>query len=214
MDYEETYTPVTKITTVRILLVIITLQGWPLKQMDVKNVFLHGDLREGIYMTPPPSLFSSSTSEVCKLNRSLYGLKQTLRTWFEKFQLILLQFNFVQSQNDFFFFLYKTSTRIVLLLIYVDDIVITGTNSSLITQLQHHIRNSFHMKDLNQLTYFLRLEVHSNSFSIFLHQHKYTQDLISLADLQDSSLVDIMKMNVKYYTEKGNYFLIHLCIDN
>lgn len=104
VDYEETYTPVTKITTVRILLVIITLQGWPLKQMDVKNVFLHGDLREGIYMTPPPSLFSSSTSEVCKLNRSLYGLKQTLRTWFEKFQLILLQFNFVQSQNDFFFF--------------------------------------------------------------------------------------------------------------
>lgn len=75
VDYEETYAPVAKMTTVRTVLAIAASQGWPLQQMDVKNAFLHGDLQETIYMMPPPGLFSSHTSEVCKLKRSLYGLK-------------------------------------------------------------------------------------------------------------------------------------------
>lgn len=204
VNYEETYAPVAKMTTIRTILAIAASQGWPLKQMDVKNAFLHGHLKEDIYMTPPPGLFSSSTSEVCKLNRSLYGLKQAPRAWFEKFRTTLLQFTFVQSQYDSSLFLHKSSTGIVLLLVYVDDIVITGSDSLLITQLQQHLHDSFHMKDLGQLTYFLGLEVHSNTSGIFLHQHKYTQDLVSLAGLQDSSLVDTpLEVNVKYHMEEG-----------
>ncbi|XP_019053485.1 PREDICTED: uncharacterized protein LOC109114773 [Nelumbo nucifera] len=172
--------------------------------MDVKNAFLHGDLEEDIYMTPPLGLFSSSTLEVCKLNRSLYGLKQAPRAWFEKFRSTLLQFKFVQSQYDSSLFLHKTSIGIVLLLVYVDDMVITGTISLLITQLQQHLRESFHMKDLGHLTYFLGLEVQSNSSGIFLNQHKYTQDLVALAGLQDSSLVDTpLEVNVKYHSDEG-----------
>jgi hypothetical protein len=75
VDYEETFAPVAKMTTVHIIIAIATSQGWPLHQMDVKNAFLHGDLKEDIYIVPPLGLLSSSTSAVCKLRRFLYGLK-------------------------------------------------------------------------------------------------------------------------------------------
>nr|CAD1840600.1 unnamed protein product [Ananas comosus var. bracteatus] len=191
-------------TMVRTVLAIAASQGWPLQQLDVKNAFLHGDLNKDIYMTPPPSLLFSSTLEVCKLNRSLYGLKQAPRAWFEKFHSSLLQFKLVQSQYDSSLFLRKTSTGIVLLLVHVDDIVITGTDLLLITQLEQHLRQSFHMKDLGHLTYFLGLEVQTDSSGISLHQHKYIQDLIVLAGLQDSSSVYTpLEVNVKYHTAEG-----------
>ena len=76
------------------ILALTASNDWPLHQMDVKNVFLHGGLKECIYMKPPPGLFSSQTSNVCKLHRSLYGLKQALQAWFDKFQTTLLQFSF------------------------------------------------------------------------------------------------------------------------
>ena len=142
--------------------------------MDVKNAFLHGDLKEDIYMVLPPCLSCTSSLDVCKLKRSLYGLKQASRTWFDKFRSTLLRFSFKQSQYDSSLFLCKTATGIVILLVYVDDIAITGTDSTLITRLQQHLQASFHMKDLGPLTYFLGLEVYTNSTGIFLNQHKYT----------------------------------------
>ena len=95
----------------------------------------------------------------------------------------MLRFSFKQSQYDSYLFLCKTSTGIVILLVYVDDIVITRTNSTLITRLQQHLQASFHMMNLGPLTYFLGLEVHTDSTGIFLNQHKYTQDLITLVGL-------------------------------
>jgi len=120
-------------TTVHTIIAITASQGWPLHQIDVKNAFLHGDLKEDIYMTPPPGLFSSSTSVMCKLKRSLYGLKQAPRVWFDKFRSTLLRFLFVQSKYDSSLFLYKISIGFVLLLVYVDDIIIAGTDSLLIS---------------------------------------------------------------------------------
>jgi hypothetical protein len=131
--------PVAKMTTVRTIIAITASQGWPLHQMDVKNAFLHGDLKEDIYMVPPPGLFSSSTSVVCKLKRSFYGLKQASRAWFDKFRTTLLPFSFVQNKYDSSLFLCMTSTGFVLLLVYVDGIVITGTDFLLISNLQHHL---------------------------------------------------------------------------
>ena len=136
VDYEETFSLVAKMTTIRLVLFVAVSQGWSLHQMDVKNVFLHGDLKEEIYMTIPPSLSSSSSLDVYKLKRSLYGLKQSPRAWFDKFCSTLLQFSSKQSAYDSSLFFYKTSLSIVLLLVYVDDIVITRTDSTLITRLQ------------------------------------------------------------------------------
>ena len=109
VDYEETFAPVTKMTTVRFVLSYAASQGWSLHHMDVKNVFFHDDLKEDIYMAIPPGLSSSSSSDVCKLKRSLYGLKQAPRAWFDKFHSTLLQFSFKQSAYDSSSFFCKTS---------------------------------------------------------------------------------------------------------
>ncbi|KAJ6937342.1 hypothetical protein NC652_011864 [Populus alba x Populus x berolinensis] len=195
-------------TTVRTIIAIAASQGWPLHQMDVKNAFLHGDLKEDIYMAPPPGLVSSSKSVVCKLKRSLYGLKQAPRAWFDKFRTTLLRFSFVQSKYDSSLFLCTTSTGYVFLLVYVDDIVITGTDSTLISRLQQHLRDSFHMTDLGSLTYFLGLEVHSSSSGIYVHQQKYTHDLIALAGLQASSPVDTPLEQVSQFMQSPRH--LHL----
>ncbi|XP_060185890.1 uncharacterized protein LOC132615322 [Lycium barbarum] len=170
VDYEETFVPVAKMTTVRIIISIATSQNWSLHQIDVKNTFLHGDLKEDIYMKPPPSLFASPT---------------------------------LDSKYDLSLFLQKTSTGCVLLLVYVDDIIITGTDSSLITSLQQQHKESFHMKDLGTLTYFLGLEVHYDSLGVFLNQHKYAKDFIALAGLQESFSMDtLLELNVKYHRDE------------
>nr|XP_027073978.1 uncharacterized mitochondrial protein AtMg00810-like isoform X2 [Coffea arabica] len=103
-------------------------------------------------------------------------------------------------------FFAKTDKGLVLLLVYVDDIVITGNDSELISQLQEHLQRSFHMKDLGPLQYFLGLEVHSTSAGIFLHEHKYIQELIALAGLQDGRSVDTpLEVNVKNCRDEGDF---------
>jgi len=205
IDYEETFAFVAKMTTIRTILAIAASQSWPLHQMDVKNAFLHGDLKEEIYMKLPSGMLPSSFSDVCKLRHSLYGLKQAPQAWFEKFRTTLLKFSFTQSQYDYSFFFHKSTTSIVLLLVYVDDLIIIGTDHELITKLQTELHATFRMKDLGQLTYFLGLEVHHQSNVIFLNQQKHIQDLIKLASSATTTLVDTpMEVNVKYRKDEGD----------
>ena len=156
-------------------------------------------------MKLPSGMTTSSPHDVCKLRRSLYGLKQPPRAWFEKFRSTLLSFSFTQNQYDSSLFLHTSTSGIVILLVYVDDIIITGTDCGLITNLQQWLHATFHMKDLGQLTYFLGLEVHYRSHGLFANQHKYIQDLITLAGLEDTSSVDTpMEVNVKYRKDEGD----------
>lgn len=107
--------------------------------MDVKSVFIHGDLTKDIYMTPPQGFFSSFKC-VCKLKCSLYDLKQAPRAWYEKFHSTLLRFSFTQSRYDSSLFIHSTSTGIVLLLLYVDDMVIIGPDHAFIQRLKQQLQ--------------------------------------------------------------------------
>ncbi|RVW45850.1 Retrovirus-related Pol polyprotein from transposon RE1 [Vitis vinifera] len=205
VDYEETFAFVAKMTMIRTILAIVASQSWQLHQMDVKNVFLHGDLQKEIYMKLPFGMTNSSPHDACKLKRSLYGLKQAPRAWFEKFCSTILSFSFTQSQYDSSLFFHTFASSVVLLLVYVDDIIITSTDCGLITKLQRPLHSTFHMKDLGQLTYFLGLEVYHRANGIFVNQHKYIQYLITLAGLEDTSSVDTpMEVNVKYRKDEGD----------
>ena len=112
---------------------------------------------------------------------------------------------FYTSQYDSSLFLHASTSGIVILLVYVDDIIITGNDCGLITKLQQLLHVTFHMKNLGQLTYFLGLEVHYRSHGLFVNQHKYIQDLITLASLENTSYVDTpMEVNVKYRKDEGD----------
>lgn len=133
IDYEGTFSPVVKMVIVRLVLAIVSMKDWPLFHLDVDNAFLQGDLQEEIYMNLPQG-FSNQPDKplVCKLHKSLYGLKQASKAWNTKLTNALLISGFQQSPIDHSFFFKKHNGHIVIFLVYVDDLVITGSDSSLI----------------------------------------------------------------------------------
>src|SRR5881628_2945075 len=120
IDYEETFAPVEKITSIRTIIASAAALKWSLYQMDVKNAFLNGDLSETVYMQPPPGIVTPA-GHVCRLRRALYGLKQAPRAWFERFRQSLLAIGYIQSMADYAMFRRMTPSGIVILILYVDD---------------------------------------------------------------------------------------------
>jgi hypothetical protein len=126
IDYEETYSPVAKMTTIRTIIVMAVVKGWSLHQMDVNNVFLHGDLQEEVYIEQPPGYVDQThLNLVCRLKKALYGLKQAPRDWSDKIGQYLVTSEFQTSNADFSLYVKKTNHGIVVIVIYVDDLIIT-----------------------------------------------------------------------------------------
>lgn len=171
--------------------------------MDVKNAFLNGDLSEEVYMQPPPG-YTRPPHKVCRLRRALYGLKQAPRAWFAKFSSTIAHIGFVSSSYDSALFIRRSDAGLILLLLYVDDMIITGDDVAGIHDLQQFLSQQFEMKDLGSLGYFFWLEVSSDSDYYYLSQAKYASDLISRAGLSDCKLVDSpLETNVKLRATDG-----------
>ena len=131
IDYFETFCPIVKLTTIR----LVISHGWLVKQLDVNNVFLNGELEEEVYMVQPPGFVDHSKPDVvCKLQKALYGFKQAHRAWFTKLKNSLLAWGFSCSLSDSSMFLFRKGTDMIIILIYVDDIIVTGSNSMLVHQ--------------------------------------------------------------------------------
>jgi hypothetical protein len=121
-DYDETFVPVAHMTTIHTLLVMASVREWSISQLDVKNVFLNGELHEDVYMRPPPGYFVPE-GMVCHIHRSLYGLKQTPQAWFQHFASVVTAVGFSASVQDLALFVHVSPRGRTLLLLYVDDIV-------------------------------------------------------------------------------------------
>lgn len=128
VDYEETFAPVAKLNSVRVILSLDANLDWPFYILDIKNVFLNGDLEEEVYMQIPPGLESSSTANmVCRLRKSLYGLRQAPRAWFDRLTRVVKKDGFNQCQSNHTMFVkHSMEEKVALFIVYVDDIVITG----------------------------------------------------------------------------------------
>ncbi|CAM8915811.1 unnamed protein product [Rhodiola kirilowii] len=185
LDYQDTFAPVAKMTTVRCLLAVSASRQWPVYQLDVNNAFLHGNLDEEVYMMLPPGFYKKEKAQwqVCRLLKSLYGLKQTSRQWFAKFSESLVDFGFTKSFNDYSLFTLERGTDFIILLVYVDDVILTGTSQVLIKEIKDYIHQKFQIKDLGALKYFLGLEVARSSNGIFLNQRKYALELLATSNL-------------------------------
>ncbi|GJY82599.1 ribonuclease H-like domain-containing protein [Tanacetum coccineum] len=178
IDYEETFSPVVKMSTVRCLIDLAVQNDWKLFQMDVNNAFLYGDLSEDVYMLPPPGFFDKDDKRVCKLKRSLYGLKQAPRQWNHKLYETLIEAGFKQSINDHSLYIKNDGGVSLYLLVYVDDLVITGNSESEIEKFKTFLNQKFKIKDLGELKYFLGIEVLKTKNGLCLNQRKYCLELL------------------------------------
>ncbi|WVZ04925.1 hypothetical protein V8G54_018271 [Vigna mungo] len=177
-DYLDTFSPVVKITTVRLVIALAAAHNWHLKQLDVNNAFLHGTLNEEVYMLPLPGLHDIKPNQVCKLQKSLYGLKQAGRQWYARLFDFLLSNGFLQSASNHSLFTKHTNSNVTILVIYVDDIVLTGNDLTEITHITHLLDATFKIKDLGNLKFFLGLEVARNKEGICISQRQYTLDIL------------------------------------
>ncbi|GKE64562.1 putative RNA-directed DNA polymerase, partial [Tanacetum coccineum] len=125
-DYDETFSPVVKMVTVRCLISIDVKMEWSLYQLDVNNAFLYVDLIKDVYMYIPEGYDCDDKNKVCKLNKSLYGLKQAPRQWYAKLTVALAEHGFVQNKFDYSLYIKSRGPTFIALLVYVNDIVITG----------------------------------------------------------------------------------------
>ncbi|KAJ0844517.1 putative RNA-directed DNA polymerase [Helianthus annuus] len=187
LDYSHTFSPVVKAATVRTVLALAVINRWNLHQLDVNNAFLHGHLNEQVYMEQPKGFIDPRfPSYVCKLNKAIYGLKQAPRAWFHRLSVFLTNYGFVCSRADPSLFVLHRDSCIMYLLVYVDDLILTGNQSHSLKSFISCLNNKFAIKDLGELNYFLGLEVTYTKNGLFLNQSKYTIDILNRAKMLEA----------------------------
>ncbi|XP_019090121.1 PREDICTED: uncharacterized protein LOC109128365 [Camelina sativa] len=189
MDYSETFSPVIKSTTVRMVLEVAVKKNWQIHQVDINNAFLQGTLKEEVYITQPSGFVDKDRLHyVCRLNKALYGLKQATRAWYQELKTFLLQAGFRNSLADTSLFIYHKGSDFIYVLVYVDDIIIAGA-PSLVQAFNLALANRFSLKDLGPLSYFLGIEATRSSKGLHLMQRKYITDLLIKTRMLDAKPV-------------------------
>ena len=147
-----------KPTTVRLVMALAAHFGWLLQQLDVENAFLHGILKEDVFMDQPPGFSDSKFPKVvCKLHKSHYGLKQALRAWNARFTSFLPTLGFRHTYFDASLFIKPTAAGVIVQLLYVDDIIVTGSDTHIIGEVIQALTVDFEVKNLGPFYYFLGL---------------------------------------------------------
>ncbi|PKU73341.1 Retrovirus-related Pol polyprotein from transposon TNT 1-94 [Dendrobium catenatum] len=186
INYTETFSPVAKMRTIRLMLTVSLIRQWPMFQLDISNAFLHGDLPDDIYMRQPPGFVDSSQPHaVCKLQKSLYGLKQAPRQWFQKLTSFLQQYGFGFSRSDPSLLLFHKNNIYIYVLIYVDDLLVTGNNEAAIRNLLHDMKTQFALKILGNISLFLGIQVTRSKSGYFLSQQHYATKILNDAGYKD-----------------------------
>lgn len=203
-DFNETFAPVAKLTTVRFILKVAATKNWLVHQMDVSNAFLHGDLDEEIYMKLPQGYKTSDPNKVCRLKKSLYGLRQAPRCWYAKLTNALLRFGFSHDYADQSLFSKVRGSICIHILVYVDDFIITCNDTQALQEFKDYLHKCFRMKDLGKLKYFLGLEVARNNSGFYLSQRKYALDIITETGLLGAKPSPVpMELNHKLAKAEG-----------
>jgi hypothetical protein len=180
-DFFDTYSPVARLTTIRTLLSVAASYGLIVHQMDVKTAFLNGELEEEIYMDQPDGFIADGQeNKVCKLLKSLYGLKQAPKQWHEKFDNTLTSAGFIVNEADKCVYYRHGGCESVILCLYVDDILIFGSNLRVIEEVKHFLSNNFKMKDLGEADVILNIKLSRDSDGgVTLLQSHYVEKVLS-----------------------------------
>ena len=172
IDYFETFAPVAKISSIRTLLALANIKEWIVHQMDVVSAFLNGDLLEEVYMVQPKG-FIKGKNLVCRLHKSLYGLKQASRAWYQKIDSFLLNKGLKRVESDHSIYTQIHLNEVLIITIYVDDLLLVGSNICLINDFKAILSNEFKMKDLGEANFILGIKIERSSNCLYLSQEEY-----------------------------------------
>jgi len=160
IDYEDSFSPIVRITSVRLILAIVAHMDLELYQMDVKTAFLNGELNDEIYMDQPLGFETKGQErKVCKLKRFIYGLKQASRQWNIKFHQVILKDGFTMMEEDHCVYLKCSNNSFIILSLYVDDILIAGNSKEMINTTKMWLSSNFEMKDIGEASYVLGVKI-------------------------------------------------------
>jgi hypothetical protein len=169
VHYDETFSPVVKFATVRVVLSLALFRDWAIHKLDVKNAFLHDTLAETVYCSQPTGFVDAARPDlVCRLNRSLYDLKQAPRALYSRFASYLASIGFVEAKSNTSLFIYRRGDDTVYLLLYVDDIVLMSSTADLLQRTIITLQREFAMKDMEPLHHFLCITAEHRPQGLFL----------------------------------------------
>ncbi|KAD5960655.1 hypothetical protein E3N88_12127 [Mikania micrantha] len=186
IDYDETFAPVARLEAIRLFLAYAALHKLKVFQMDVKSAFLYGKIKEEVYVCQPPGFEDNKHPDwVYKLDKALYGLKQAPRAWYDTLSTFLLRNNFTRGSIDKTLFIQNVGQHKLLVQIYVDDIIFASSDPKLCDDFTALMTKTFEMSAMGELQFFLGLQIKQKSDGIFIHQSKYTKELLKKFDLQN-----------------------------
>ncbi|KAJ8485617.1 hypothetical protein OPV22_018102 [Ensete ventricosum] len=193
IDFEEIFSPVVKMSSIRVALGIAAFLDLEIEQLAVKTAFLHGDLEEKIYMEQPEGFkVKGKENLVCKLKKSFYGLKQAPRQWYKKFDSFMIKNEYKRTTSDHCVYIKRFGENFIILLIYVDDIIILGKDMSMIDRLKKDLSESFAMKDMGPAKQILGMQISRDirKRKIWLSQEKYIENVLDRFSMGNTKPVD------------------------
>ncbi|KAL1189087.1 Retrovirus-related Pol polyprotein from transposon RE2 [Cardamine amara subsp. amara] len=189
VDFEEVFAPVARIETIRLLIDLAASHGWEIHHLDVKTAFLHGELKETVFVSQPEGFEKKgSEGKVYKLNKALYGLRQAPRAWNNKLNCILMELKFEKCSKEPSVYRKEVRKDLLIIGVYVDDLFVTGTSSEIIKRFKEEMASKFEMSDLGKLTYYLGIQVNQHEEGITLTQARYAQKILEETGMENCNL--------------------------
>ena len=188
IDYDETFSPVAMLKSIRIMLAIAAYMDYEIWQMDVKTAFLNGELEEEVYMIQPEGFTSIDESKVCKLQKSIYGLKQASRSWNIRFDKTIKTYGFVKNEEEPCVYKWVSGSVITFLVLYVDDILLIGNDIPALQNVKLWLSSQFSMKDLGEASYILGMKIYRDRSKrlLGLSQSTYIDTMLKRFNMENS----------------------------
>ncbi|GJV24027.1 retrovirus-related pol polyprotein from transposon TNT 1-94 [Tanacetum coccineum] len=187
IDYDETYAPVARLESIRILLAYACALDFKLFQMDVKSAFLNGFINEEVYVAQPPGFIDfEKPDHVYKLKKALYGLKQAPKAWYDRLKAFLIKHEYKMGMVDNTLFTKKKSSNLIIIQIYVDDIIFGLTCQDMCDEFAKIMHDEFEMSMMGELNFFLGLQIKQMEDGIFFNQSKYIKEMLKKFGLEES----------------------------